>query len=121
MRTFLSLAFLCIASISTLAASPQLQLITIKEPFDSHSLSGTVTDPSGAGRYGVLVEECEDGWKACFAQTRTDRNGHFSWRHAKKGKHYLRLSQDGFDPTQITVIIDKNSKADIRLELELAT
>jgi hypothetical protein len=121
LRTTLVLTLICVESVSTLAAAPQYQLITIAKPFQSHSLSGIVSDPSGAGRLGVLVQECDDSWKNCFAQTQTDHNGHFSLKHAKKGKHYLRLSLDGFDPTQITVIVDKSSKADIRFELIVAT
>jgi hypothetical protein len=121
LKTALVLALFCVASISTLAGSPQVQVITIEKPFQSRSLSGTVSDPSGAGRLGVLVQECDDSWKNCFAQTQTDYNGHFSLKHAKKGKHYLRLSLDGFDPTQITVIVDKSSKAEIGFELHIST
>jgi hypothetical protein len=121
LRTFIVLALFCVGSISTSGGPPQTQLITIEKPFQSRSLSGTLSDPSGAPTSGVLVQECDDSWKNCFAQTQTDHNGHFSLKHAKKGKHYLRLSLDGFDPTQITVIIDKSSKADIRFELHIST
>jgi len=102
------------------AAAPQFQVIRLEEPFQSHSLSGTVSDPSGSTLPGVLVEECEKGWTNCFAQTRTDEHGYFSWRHPKKGNHFLRLSKDGFDPLWITVTVVKSSKTDLRLQLYIA-
>jgi len=103
------------------AGAPQFQVIQIEEPVQSRSLSGIVLDPTGATISGVLVEQCEEGWKNCFAQTRTDEDGRFSWRHAGNGKHFLRLSKNGFDPLWITVVVVRSSKTEIRLYLTVAT
>jgi hypothetical protein len=69
---------------------------------------------------GVLVRDCSKGWQPCFAETRTDENGHFAWENAKPGKHYLRLSLDGCRPEEIIVIVEHRVKTDIRLKLEIA-
>ncbi len=119
MLTAISWFFVPCASI--LAAVPQLAVAQIQQPFHSRSLSGTVLDPSGAGTPDAVVEECQEGWKKCFAQARTDEKGHFSFHRSKRGIHYLRLTKDGFDPLWITVIVDPDSKTDLRLQLHAAT
>jgi hypothetical protein len=94
--------------------------IEIAEPFRGNSLSGTVLDASRAPLERALVERCEKDWKNCFAQVQTDDRGRFSWPDAKKGKHFLQISSPGYNPTRITVIVDKNAKADVQLELHIA-
>ncbi len=122
-RQFVLLVFACLCAWLAVVFGARAQgivSIEIAEPFRSNSLSGIVLDPSHAPVARALVERCGKDWKSCFAQVQTDERGHFSWPEAKRGKHFLRISSPGFDPTQITVIVDKGTKADVQLELHVA-
>lgn len=120
LRILLALAFLCTTSVSTLAAAQEMR-VTMEKPFHSRSLSGFVLDLSHGPIADALVEECTENWQSCFARTRADQNGHFSWPDVKKGKHFLQITSPGFNQTQIIVIVSKHAKADFRVELEVAT
>jgi hypothetical protein len=120
LRTFLALALLGAVCISPVTAAPQ-RLVVFERPFHSRSLSGFVLDYSHAPVAGALVEECTEKWERCFAQTRTDQNGRFSWPSVKKGRHFLKISSPGFNPAQIIVMVSWHSKAEFRLELTVAT
>jgi hypothetical protein len=125
----------------------QLQLITVEHPFDARSLAGVVVDASGAPIPGVAVEECDASFtplpinepggqpappimlwdcdrnpKHVMASTKTDTNGHFSFRRTRNAKvHYLHLSLDGFDPMQITVIVKRSAPSELRIQMQVAT
>ncbi|HXX20081.1 MAG TPA: carboxypeptidase-like regulatory domain-containing protein [Candidatus Acidoferrum sp.] len=94
--------------------------VEMVEPFHSRSLSGTVLDASAAPLEGAVVERCQERWRNCFDRVVTDRHGRFSWHHAKNGTYFLKLSKDGFNPMQVTVIIDGNFKAGLRFQLPIA-
>jgi carboxypeptidase family protein len=96
-------------------------LVVYEKPFHSRSLSGFVLDYSHAPIPDVLVEECTEKWESCFAHTRTDQTGRFSWPGVKKGRHFLKISSPGFNPTQIIVVVSWHSKAEFRLNLNVAT
>jgi hypothetical protein len=119
LRTFLALALLCAVCISPVTAAPQ-RLVVFEKPFHSRSLSGFVLDYSHAPIPDALVEECTENWDSCFAQTRTDQRGRFSWPGVKGGKHFLKISSPGFDPAQIIVMVSWHSKAEFRLKLTVA-
>lgn len=120
LRTCLALVLLCVVSNSPLTAAQQM-LVTIEKPFYSRSLSGFVSDLDETPIADAFVEECTENWESCFAHTRTDQRGHFSWPDAKKGKHFLRISSLGFNTTQIIVIVSRLSTAEFRIELRVAT
>jgi hypothetical protein len=117
---FLLPCFCAVLAVVFGARAQGIVTIVITEPFHSSSLSGTVLDASGTPLERALVERCGKDWKSCFAQVQTDERGHFSWSDAKKGKHFLKISSPGFNPTQITVIVHNNTKADVQLELHVA-
>jgi hypothetical protein len=110
-----------LTSALSLAAGQGIVLIRIEEPFSSHSLAGTLLDPSGGEIDGVLVQDCREGWKDCFAQQETNTDGRFSWPRSVSGKHFLRISKSGFNPMEIVVIVDKKVKTDLRLRMDVST
>lgn len=120
LKKFLALTLLCVVSIAPLTAAQQM-VVTLEKPFHSHSLSGFVLDLSHASIADAFVEECTDNWESCFAHTRTDQRGHFSWPDAKKGKHFLKILSPGFNTTRIIVIVSRRSTAEFRIELRVAT
>ncbi len=118
----LLLPCLCALLVVVFGARAQgIVTVEIAEPFRSNSLSGTVLDASRAPLQRALVERCGKDWKSCFAQLRTNDRGRFSWPDAKKGKHFLKISSPGFNTTQIIVMVSWHSKAEFRLELNVAT
>lgn len=128
-------------------ANAQLELVVIEKPFTAHSLSGTVSDPTGSPVAGAVIEECDAPFTPIEAKdpqgrptgtvlhgdctrnpsridssTVTDLKGHFTIRSAKTGKvHYLHISSPGFDPMQITVRLTLFAKAGVRIQLRIAT
>jgi hypothetical protein len=117
-----SLWFLAALLLPPLPARPQMVLITFDHPFQSQTLRGTVSDPTGASVMGVLIEDCDTNFKQVRASTWTDENGHFTLRHGRIGTtHFLRVSKDGFDPMQITVQLRRSADPELSIKLHIAT
>ena len=68
----------------------------------------------------VLIEETDPGWNKVLGSTRTDYQGYFKLKPARRGKqHYLRLSAQGFSTRMYEVTLSKDAPAQLKLELGL--
>ncbi len=82
------------------------------------SLSGLVTDPSGAIVVGAHVMETNVDTQAA-RNTITDRSGYFTFVGLPVGHYRLIVSQAGFQSRETTLILDPSEQArqDVRLAL----
>ncbi|HEY4046084.1 MAG TPA: hypothetical protein VGM27_04375 [Acidobacteriaceae bacterium] len=70
----------------------------------------------------VLIEECDASWSRVLGSTRTDYQGNFKLKPAKRGKtYYLRVSAKGFYTRHYEVTLSPNSPDELKLELQLAS
>lgn len=77
--TLLLIGFLSIlAAGSVFEIAGQNTTVEIEAPFRAARLSGQVIS-AGAGLPDVVVGLCEQRWRKCFAQSRTDANGNFEF------------------------------------------
>lgn len=81
----------------------------------AQSISGTVSDPSGAFLPGVHIE-ITGGSLAQPIVLSSDSQGRFSSPELKPGTYTLRLTRDGFEPLVDTVEV----KTSVKLQLSLA-
>src|SRR4030095_1667896 len=71
---------------------PQSQeTIQVDAEIKSRSLSGVVTDPSGAGASKVLVERVRPGWGKRISAVFSNTDGHFAFAGIGSGTHFLRV------------------------------
>jgi hypothetical protein len=88
------------------------------KPVNVRHLAGVVTYADGQGIVGAIVEDCDPTFKQVLGSATTDRNGRFSFPHAKYGSiHYLNVRYPGLDLTRIPVTIRLFAKAELRLHL----
>lgn len=91
-------------------------------PTDARHLAGVVTDATGAGISGALVEDCDSTYKRVIASEKTDANGHFSFPNARYGSvHYLSVRCPNFDLTHVKVMIGSLAKRGLRIRLAVGT
>jgi hypothetical protein len=121
------------------AAHPQANLVGAATPHDGWQ-NGTESDsitPVRARKLAgyvhmasqketalstVIVEECDDSWSRVLSSTKTDYQGHFSLKPAKKRKvHNLRLSGPGFLTRHYAATLAPDAPPELKLELELAS
>jgi carboxypeptidase family protein len=112
------------AAIITLATAaptfPGQWIITVQEPVTASWLAGEVVDPSGAPMGDVRVEECDEGWKTVKRSTQTNREGHFRFRTAGLGTHYLRFSVSGFQTMEIRVKVNYSATHKLHIDMTVA-
>jgi len=70
---------------------------------------------------GTTVELCSANWKDVLASVKTDDDGHFSLQHQSGKLFYLRVSSPGLNPYQVRVRVDKQSKDDLTIRMDVAT
>ena len=109
-----------LAAGSVLEVEGQTMNVEIETPFHAARLSGQVTF-AGSGLPDVVIDRCEQGWKNCFAQARTDENGNFEFPGVHTKTNYLKCSKPGFNPLLVTIIIDPKAKKKLMLQLPIAT
>jgi hypothetical protein len=93
----------------------------LKDPIRAKSLAGTIADAAGFPIPRVLVERVSPDWKTRLDATFTDSEGSFAFVKAPIGRHYLKLSMNGFDTLLVKVIASKKSKAKLKLFLNPST
>jgi hypothetical protein len=118
-RAFGLVATACAFALSSLA---QYETIEIARPFSAHRLAGIVVDPSGAPVKGAVVEECDATFSLVHSTTTADADGYFAFPDAKIGSTFhLQAKSLGFDPMRITVKLRRFARAELRIELVIAT
>ena len=91
-------------------------LVSASQSF-ADTITGTVTDPSGAVVAGAQVEISGNMLPQKFVLA-TDAAGKFVAANLAAGKYSVRISREGFDDSVQT--IDLKDKADIQLTMTLA-
>ncbi len=86
-----------------------------------YSISGTVTDPTGAGIPDAQVQARERGQGSTIAKTRTDSNGTFHLEGVPDGRLDLVIERDGFAAQTVRLAVRGQSPAPVRVELQLAS
>jgi len=100
---------------------PQSQeTIQVDAEIKSRSLSGVVTDPSGAGASKVLVERVRPGWGKRISAVFSDTDGHFAFAGVGSGTHFLRVSKPGFNTMLLKVRVSAKTKSTLRIDLKLS-
>ncbi|HUU12758.1 MAG TPA: carboxypeptidase-like regulatory domain-containing protein, partial [Terriglobia bacterium] len=87
------------------------------------TLSGTVTDPTGAVIPNAIVTLTDVATETSAASVSTGRDGLYSFPNLRPGSYELKVSAAGFrDYVQrgITVAIEQRVRADVSLELGVA-
>lgn len=68
----------------------------------------------------VLVQELDASWNHVLGSTRTDYQGYFKLKPARKGKrHNLRLSAQGFSTREYEVTLTGGAPSQLMLEMQL--
>ncbi|HET6975854.1 MAG TPA: carboxypeptidase-like regulatory domain-containing protein [Pyrinomonadaceae bacterium] len=97
---------------------PQAQeTIQVEAEIESRSLSGLVTDPSGAAASRVLVEKVRPGWRKRTNAVFSDTEGHFAFAGAGPGTHFLRISKPGFNTILLKVKVTAKAKTTLQIDL----
>jgi Carboxypeptidase regulatory-like domain len=100
---------------------PQSQeIIKVEAQIESKSLSGLVTDPSGAVASKALVEKVRPGWGKRIKAMFTDTDGRFAFAAAAPGIHFLRISKPGFNTILLQVRLTPKAKSTLRIDLKLS-
>ena len=100
---------------------PQSQeTIQVDAEIKSRSLSGVVTDPSGAVASQVLVEKVRPGCGKRISAVFSDTDGHFAFAGAGPGTHFLRISKPGFNTMLLKVKVSAKAKSTLRIDLKLS-
>jgi hypothetical protein len=106
-----------VAALSLLTASPGLF-----GQAGVASLSGLVTDPSGAPVSGVNVTATNESTQIARS-TATDNSGYYTFVSLPIGRYKISFSQSGFNTSEQTAILDPSEKArqDMQLTLQGTT
>jgi hypothetical protein len=100
---------------------PQSQeTIQVEAEIKSRSLSGLVTDPSGAVASRVLLEKVRPGWGKRISAVFSDTDGHFGFAGAGPGTHFLRVSKPGFNTMLLKVKVSAKARSTLRIDLKLS-
>jgi hypothetical protein len=86
------------------------------------SLSGEVTDATGAPLPSATVKEVSPDWETVLQSTKTDGAGHFAMTSQSKMKiHYLIFTFPLCNQLRVRVRIDKKSNKQLNFKLEPST
>jgi len=103
-------------------AAAQYAIVEIEKVQIVKSLSGVVSDTSGAPIPGATVAEVSSDLKTVIRSTVTDANGVFTLPPLHKGKvHHLTVSMKNFNPLVVHVKVSRWSSKLLDLKLHVAT
>ena len=111
MRLLTSFVVLC----ASLAPHASAQV-----PTGPYSISGTVSDPSGAGIPGAEVQVRPRGSTTAKANTRTDDLGNFRLSGLRAGSFEIDVQHDGFAGQTVVIALKDRPPAPLHIELQLA-
>ena len=86
----------------------------------AYSVSGTVSDPSGAAIPAADVAVRQRGTTAVAGRTRTDLQGGFRVSGVAGGSYEIEVRHDGFAVQTVRVAVRDRSPAPLHIELKLA-
>lgn len=89
-------------------------------PQGAYSISGTVSDPSGAAIPDADVQIRQRGTTVIAAQTRTDVQGNFRAAGLPPASYEVGVQHDGFASQTVRLAIKDRSPAPLHVELKLA-
>lgn len=111
-----------IALLPTLANAQGISTVQYVKVFTARHLIGIVLDQKNNPIPKVKVELCNNNWKDCEASTATNKDGDFSIPAMTEKKiYFLRLSADGFNPTEIKVRTRLFAKKNFKVRMIVAT
>ena len=96
------------------------ETIQLDDEIESRSLSGMVTDPTGAGAAEVLVERVRRGWGKRISAVSSNKNGEFTFPAVRSGTHFLRVSKPGFNTMLLKIRVNAKTESTLRVELQLS-
>lgn len=95
-------------------------LILAQPGAGGYPVSGTVTDPSGAGIPNADVIVQQPGSNAAAAKIRTDNLGKFQLASVPAGSIEISVSHEGFTSKSVPVTITNRAPAPLNIRLQLA-
>ena len=105
-------------SIVLLLACPIARAFS-QSPVDRFSISGTVTDPTGAGIPGAAIS-AHNGHGPAIRTTRSNNSGAFRLTGLPAGQLDIEVQSDGFASQSVHVSMPSRSSAPFRIALKLA-
>jgi hypothetical protein len=97
------------------------EIIQINKSIKSKSMSGIITDPSGAAASDVLVEILEDNWGKRVEAVFTNSEGNFTFTRRPPGIYFLKISKPGFDSMLLKVeVTTKRASSRLKIRLKLS-
>src|SRR5579864_2281086 len=96
---------------------PQLRA---QEPAGAYAISGTVSDPTGAGIPNADVRVRQRGTASAVAEARTGSLGNFYLPGVAAGSLEIEVSHEGFASQTVRIAIRNRAPAPLRIELKLA-
>jgi hypothetical protein len=96
------------------------ETIQVDAEINSGSLSGIVTDPTGAVASQVLVERVGPGWGQRLSAVLSNTDGHFSFAGVDPGNYSLRISKPGFNTMLLKVRVIPQTRSSLQIELQLS-
>lgn len=111
-------------SVRTVKAS-DLKVVTLVDPTESKSLSGSILDPNGAVIPNVRILLYRNGEEGEVEVTTSDADGRFAFRNVSTGTYSLRVEGPaGFQPLvvqDLELVLAEGKKLDLSLELVSST
>jgi len=104
------------------SALAEVEIIEIEEVQVVKSISGLVTDTSGAPIPGATVAEVSADWKTVIQSTIADKKGEFTLPQKHQSTIYhLMISMDNFNPLVVHVKVTTRTSKLLNLQLHVAT
>jgi hypothetical protein len=98
------------------------EIIQINKATKSKSISGIITDPSGAAAAEVLVERLEANWGKRIEAILTDSKGYFAFTKNMPGIYFLKVSKPGFNSMLLKVeVTTRKAKSSLKIGLRIST
>jgi hypothetical protein len=98
------------------------EIIQINKAIKSKSISGIITDPSGAAASEVLVERLEANWGKRIEAILTDSKGYFAFTRNTPGVYFLKISKPGFNSMLLKVeVTTRKANSSLKIGLRVST
>ncbi len=95
-------------------------VIEIKQSFKASCLCGNIQTKNGDALGGVSVEILGKNWKKSLQSTMTNSEGFFTFSESKERVYYLRIKKEGFDTLLVRIVINRDEKNDLVINLPVS-